>query len=49
MNNGIFGFQNQNYGSTVIEVKEFDTSGSYAIPNGAKLVVGEVAVVVDET
>jgi hypothetical protein len=36
MNNGLYGFPASNYGTSVIEVKEFDTSGSYVIPNGAK-------------
>jgi hypothetical protein len=36
MNNGFFGFPSSTYGSSVIEVKEFDSSGTYEIPNGAK-------------
>ena len=36
MNNEFFGFPSSTYGSSVIEVKEFDSSGTYEIPNGAK-------------
>ena len=36
MNNGLYGFPSSTYGSSVIEVKEFDSSGTYEIPNGAK-------------
>jgi len=36
MNNGFYGFPFSTYGSSVIEVKEFDSSGTYEIPNGAK-------------
>jgi hypothetical protein len=36
MNNGFLGFPGSNYGTSVIEVKEFDSSGTYQIPNGAK-------------
>lgn len=36
MNNGFFGFSTPYSGSSVIEVKEFDSSGTYIIPNGAK-------------
>jgi hypothetical protein len=36
MNNGFFGFPaNQNLG-TILDIKEFDTSDTYQIPNGAK-------------
>lgn len=36
MNNGFYGFPQSNYGTSVIEVKEFDSSGTYQIPNGTK-------------
>ena len=36
MNNGLYGFPSSNYGSSVISVTEFDSSGTYIIPNGAK-------------
>lgn len=36
MNNGFYGFPSSNYGSSVISVTEFDSSGTYVIPNGAK-------------
>lgn len=36
MNNGFNGFPQSNYGTSVIEVKEFDSSGTYQIPNGTK-------------
>lgn len=36
MNNGFFGFSTPYSGSSVIEVKEFDSSGTYVIPTGAK-------------
>jgi len=36
MNNGFYGFPSSNYGSSVISVTEFDSSGTYVIPKGAK-------------
>ena len=47
MNNGFFGFSNIFDTTNIIEIKEFDQSGSYLIPNSAKrikiLVVGSGA------
>lgn len=36
MNAGFYGFPNPKSGSTIVDIKEFDSSGTYVIPDGAR-------------
>jgi hypothetical protein len=36
MNKGFYGFPNAYSGSTIVDIKEFDSSGTYVIPDGAR-------------
>jgi hypothetical protein len=36
MNNGMYGFPNPLSNSTIIDIKEFDSSGTYVIPHGSR-------------